>query len=280
LYALVPKAIWGGATGASGLRWSNGNFRKREPEIKPNGHFIYFAHYRNLHFSSGDRSQMWLLEPDAAYAFPNDDGVTLLTCMPSKEKLPAFKEDLEGSFARFFEGLPQGPCLAARGASRRSWTPPASSIARAPPPGAASPSSATRRSGRTPVGHRPGLGIPVRPPNGSRTKPPTPWPMAETSTGGSQSTARSTGRSSPGTNHRIISDFAAASPYNPVENLMFSAARDERAARHIHAFGSRRIGVRDYLAPMAVAYALLVNAWHRNGRRARRSEAAVADGNG
>ena len=88
------------------------------PETRPNNRFIYFAHYRDLRLASGKKSQMWLLEPDVAYAFPNDDGVTLLTCMPAREKLPAFKEDLEGSFARFFEGLPEGPHLA--GAERVS----------------------------------------------------------------------------------------------------------------------------------------------------------------
>ena len=87
-------------------------------ETRPNNRFLYFAHYRNLHLASGKKSQMWLLEPDAAYAFPNDDGVTLLLCMPSREKLPAFKKDLEGSFARFLGGLPEGPQLA--GAERVS----------------------------------------------------------------------------------------------------------------------------------------------------------------
>ena len=87
-------------------------------KTRPNNRFLYFAHYRNLHLVSGKKSQMWLLEPDAAYTFPNDDGVTLLTCMPARQKLPAFKKDLEGSFARFFEGLPEGPQLA--GAERVS----------------------------------------------------------------------------------------------------------------------------------------------------------------
>ena len=49
---------------------------------KPNGRFLYFAHYRNLPLSSGSRSQMWILEPDIAYTFPNDDGVTLAAAMP------------------------------------------------------------------------------------------------------------------------------------------------------------------------------------------------------
>ena len=38
--------------------------------------------------------------------------------MPALDKLPAFKRDLEGSFTRFLDGLPQGPQLA--GAERVS----------------------------------------------------------------------------------------------------------------------------------------------------------------
>jgi hypothetical protein len=61
---------------------------------------------------------------------------------------------------------------------------------------------------------------------------------------------------------------------------MFSAgARDEQTAKHFHAFGSRRAGVREFLAPRAVARALFVNARHaarrRNGRRTERSEEAL-----
>jgi hypothetical protein len=74
--------------------------------------------------------------------------------------------------------------------------------------------------------------------------------------------------------HRIISDFSEAGPYNPIERLMYSAAaRDERAARRFHAFGSRRIGVREFLAPKVIAHALLVNARHAAKRRKSRKEA-------
>ena len=37
--------------------------------------------------------------------------------------------------------------------------------------------------------------------------------------------------------------------------------------RHFHAFGSRLIGVREFLAPKAVGRALWVNARHRIGRQ-------------
>jgi menaquinone-9 beta-reductase len=49
---------------------------------KPQGRIAYFAHYRDLAQKSGNRAQMWSLEPDIAYTFPNDDGVTLVTANP------------------------------------------------------------------------------------------------------------------------------------------------------------------------------------------------------
>src|SRR5262249_9196999 len=65
--------------------------------------------FRNLPLVSGARSMIWLLDPDAAYAFPNDDGLTLAMAGPTKAKLAAFKSDVEGSFFRFFEPLVQAP---------------------------------------------------------------------------------------------------------------------------------------------------------------------------
>jgi flavin-dependent dehydrogenase len=80
--------------------------------VLPNQRFGYAIHYRDLPLASGSDAQMWLLDPDVAYAFPNDDGVTVLACFITKDKLPAFKADLRGSFERFFEKLPHTPHIA------------------------------------------------------------------------------------------------------------------------------------------------------------------------
>lgn len=77
-----------------------------------NGRFIYFAYYRNLRLASGDDSRFWMLDPDAAYALVNDNGVTLVACWPTKDRLPAFREDRERAFAEFIGRLPDGPDLA------------------------------------------------------------------------------------------------------------------------------------------------------------------------
>jgi menaquinone-9 beta-reductase len=81
-------------------------------KVKPHGRFLYFAHFRDLPLATGAQSQIWILEPDVAYAFPNDDGVTLLGAMATRDKLERWKSDLAGGLQRFFEKLPRGPSLA------------------------------------------------------------------------------------------------------------------------------------------------------------------------
>ncbi|MFD8858251.1 NAD(P)/FAD-dependent oxidoreductase [Streptomyces vinaceus] len=75
-----------------------------------NTRFGYLAHFRNLPLPGGI-GQTWFLEPDMAYAFPNDDGVTVLAVLPDKERLPAFREDLEESFHAFVRALPEAPAI-------------------------------------------------------------------------------------------------------------------------------------------------------------------------
>ena len=55
---------------------------------------------RNLLLKSGSRSQIWFLEPDIAYAFPNDGA-----------KLAKRKADPEAAMQRLFDSLPNGPEL-------------------------------------------------------------------------------------------------------------------------------------------------------------------------
>jgi menaquinone-9 beta-reductase len=80
-------------------------------KLKPNKRFGYFAHYRETPLVTGSSAQMWLLDPDIAYGFPTDGGMTLLACMPHKDRLPEFKEDPEQAMVRLFERLPDGPRL-------------------------------------------------------------------------------------------------------------------------------------------------------------------------
>jgi flavin-dependent dehydrogenase len=72
--------------------------------------FCYYGYYRNLKLTTeAPRSQLWFGDGDSAYFFPNDEGLTLAMAFPMKEKLAAFKADLEGSFLRYLTALPDAP---------------------------------------------------------------------------------------------------------------------------------------------------------------------------
>jgi flavin-dependent dehydrogenase len=84
----------------------------RQPtKLKPNNRFGYFAHYRDTPLVTGSNAQMWLLDPDVAYAFPTDGELTLLACMPHKDRLAEYRADPEAAMTRLFDGLPEGPRL-------------------------------------------------------------------------------------------------------------------------------------------------------------------------
>ncbi len=80
--------------------------------IKPHDRFCYFAYYRDLPLPSGYGTLFYFLDPDTAYAFPQDDGLTLLATFQTRDRLPWFKRDLEANFERYFQGLPGAPDLA------------------------------------------------------------------------------------------------------------------------------------------------------------------------
>jgi menaquinone-9 beta-reductase len=74
-----------------------------------NRRFMYLAYYRDTPLAFGQTGQVWFLEPDIAYAYPTDEGLTLMLCSLSKDRLDEFKSDREGSFRRVFERAPRAP---------------------------------------------------------------------------------------------------------------------------------------------------------------------------
>src|SRR5262249_9819689 len=51
----------------------------------------------------------WLTDPDAAYTFPNEDGLTVALVAPHRDRLPEFQADLSGAYRRMLNALPDGP---------------------------------------------------------------------------------------------------------------------------------------------------------------------------
>jgi len=61
----------------------------------------------------------------------------------------------------------------------------------------------------------------------------------------------------------MTSDYSTGRGFNPIEQLIFSATKDPALAAHVEAFGSRCIGVWQFLSPLAILRVLWVNITHR-----------------
>jgi 2-polyprenyl-6-methoxyphenol hydroxylase-like FAD-dependent oxidoreductase len=80
-------------------------------KVKANNRFVYMAYYRDMPLVTGSSPILWFLDPDMAYAFPTDGGLTMLTCVPHRDRIPEFKADPEAAMARMFERAPEAPGL-------------------------------------------------------------------------------------------------------------------------------------------------------------------------
>lgn len=229
-----------------------------------NARFGYLAHYRGLPLPGGV-SHVWFLEPDLAYAFPNDDGVTVVAMLPSKKRLPEFREDLEGSFHAFVRALPEAPPIdSAERITKITGLVNYPLHSRRPTaPGIALIGDAALTS--DPLW---GVGC--------------AWALQSAQWLAEAVAPAAAGRgdldrslAAYARTHRrrlrghqfLAADFASGRPFNPVERLMFSAAaRDAWVARHMHMFASRLIGPARFLNPVALAKASAANIKHSPAR--------------
>ncbi|MDV9191981.1 NAD(P)/FAD-dependent oxidoreductase [Streptomyces sp. SR27] len=226
-----------------------------------NGRFGYLAHFRDLPLRGGI-GQTWFLEPDMAYAFPNDDGVTVLAVLPDKARLPAFREDLEGSFLDFVRALPEAPPVdAAERVSKIIGTIDYPLLSREP-----------TAPGLALVGDAALTGDPLWGVGCGWALQSARWLAEEVApaAAGRGDLDRSLLRYARVHRRRLrphqylAADFAKGRPFNPMERLVFSAAaRDEAVARHMYLFASRLIGPLRFLSPAALARAAVVNIRHR-----------------
>ncbi|MCX5198515.1 NAD(P)/FAD-dependent oxidoreductase [Streptomyces sp. NBC_00249] len=226
-----------------------------------NARFAYLAHFRGLPLNNGV-SHTWFLEPDMAYTFPNDDGVTVVAVVPGKERLPAFREDLEGSFLNLVRSLPEGPPIdsAERVTKITGFVDYPLHSRRPTAPGVALVGDAA-------VTGDPLWGVGCG------------WALQSAQWLAQAAAAPAAGRGDLdkalalyARRHRrrvlghqyLAADFATGRPFNPLERLMFSAAtRDASVARHMHRFANRLIGPARFLNPAVLAKASAVNIKHR-----------------
>ena len=82
--------------------------------VRPHNRFFYFSYWRGIEQAPdrrGPAMRLWVLDPDGAAQFPNEDDLTVLVATYHRSRREEVRADLEGSYRRMFAGLPDGPDL-------------------------------------------------------------------------------------------------------------------------------------------------------------------------
>lgn len=242
-----------------------------------NGRFMYFAHFRNLPLTTGQAAQLWLLDPDVAYALPNDEGITVLALALPKSKLAAFKSDLQRNFLKFFEDLPDGPNLkAAQQVTEVMGMLNIFNISRVP-----------TAPGLALIGDAALAGDPVWGEGIGRAIQSAEWlvdataaALAEGHSGAvdrALTQYRQKHRSTLAGRHARDVDFAQARPFNIFERLMYSAAaRDSKLGQYTGPHTTRLVNFRQFPPFKAIIRALWVNLTYRDRTRPAASRPSPA----
>jgi flavin-dependent dehydrogenase/pimeloyl-ACP methyl ester carboxylesterase len=248
--------------------------------VKRHDRFGYFAYYRDLPLASGDRTLFWLLDPDIAYAFPQDDNVTLMACFQTKDRMSWFKRDVEANFEAYFQGLPGAPDLAQ--GERISKI-----LGKLEMPNTMRPAG---RPGLAFVGDAAMAADPVWGVGCGWAFQSGEWlgeELAQVLDGDTSDERVDAAIDRYRKRHRrqllghflVTSDYSTGRRFNPLERLLFSAAaKDEAVRAGFHAFGSRSIGPTDAEYARLVGRALRVNITRRQAPPVERPAAGHADG--
>lgn len=78
--------------------------------VRPHNRFFYFAYWRGVK-PARTSNRLWILDPDGAAQFPNEDGIAVLVAGYHRSRLAEVRADLEGSYLRTLASLPDGPDL-------------------------------------------------------------------------------------------------------------------------------------------------------------------------
>ncbi|MGH2886387.1 MAG: alpha/beta fold hydrolase [Solirubrobacteraceae bacterium] len=245
------------------------------------GRFGYFAYYRNLPLPTGDTSLMWLLDPDVAYGFAQDDGITLLATFQTRDRESWFKRDLDANFEAYFRGLPNcpDPATGERISKVLGKLDMPNTTRRAGRPGLAFVGDAAMsadpvwgvgcgwafQSGEWLADElAPALG------NGSSSDPEIDVAIER---------YRKRHRSGLLGHFLMTSDYATGRRFNPMERMLFSAAaRDDRVADGFAAFGTRSVRPNDREFGRLVGRAIKVNARRGTKAQLQPPSGAHADG--
>jgi flavin-dependent dehydrogenase len=218
--------------------------------VRPHNRFFYWAYWRGVP-SDGDRSRFWFMEPDCAYTFPNEDGLTVVLAAPHRDRLPEFRADLEGAYLRFLEALPDAPDLS--GATRESKI-----IGKLDLPNVSRPAA---RPGIAFVGDAALASDPLWGVGCGWAFQSAEWLVDETADAlvgdgdldAALESYRRVHRKRLAPHHFMIADLASARPANPVERALYRAsAADDDAWRVFEAIGARRKSPATLFTPQMV----------------------------
>jgi flavin-dependent dehydrogenase len=224
--------------------------------VKPHGRFFYWAYWRGVEPRT-DRSRMWLMEPDCAYTFPNEDGLTIVLVAPHRDRLPEFRADLEGAYMGLLASLPDAPDLshAKRQGKLLGKLDMPNVIRRAAQPGLAFVGDAALAS--DPLW---GVGC-------GWAFQSAEWLVDETAGAlhddldAALERYRRVHLRRLGPHHAMIADIASGRPANPFERKLYrAAARDPHLSRAFEAIGARRRSPAGILRPDRLARILRAGA--------------------
>jgi flavin-dependent dehydrogenase len=219
--------------------------------VRPHNRFFYWAYFRGVP-SDGVRSRFWFMEPDCAYTFPNEDGLTIVLAAPHRDRLPEFRADLEGAYARFVQELPDAPDMS--GATRDSKL-----LGKLDLPNVSRPAA---RPGIAFVGDAALASDPLWGVGCGWAFQSAEWLVDETADAlvgggdldGALESYRRVHQKRLGPHHFLISDLASARRANPMERALYrAAAKDDDVWRAFEAIGARRRSPATLFAPRTVA---------------------------
>jgi 2-polyprenyl-6-methoxyphenol hydroxylase-like FAD-dependent oxidoreductase len=204
--------------------------------VKPHGRFFYWGYWRGARPAT-TRSKMWLLDPDCAYTFPNEDDLTVVLVAPHRDRLPEFHSDLHGAYRSMVEALPDAPDLGAATLESKL-------LGKLELPNVIRPAAGP---GLAFVGDAALAADPLWGVGCGWAFQSADWLVAETadSLGGDLDGAlrryRRVHRRRLVPHYMVISDIASGRPVNPIERRLYRAAARDEVVRHaFEQVGSRR----------------------------------------
>jgi menaquinone-9 beta-reductase len=230
----------------------------------PHNRFAYGGYFQGPAPEHSPDGLIWFLDPHWAAAFPTDSDLTFYAAMPTKDRLPEFKQDPEGALVKFLADVPQPPPIR----ESRAVEPVIGKI------------DMTNRM-RKPVA--PGLALigdaalatdPLFGVGCGWAFQSAEWlsdsvrPALQGEESLEQGLERYRRRHARelGGHAFFIHDYAGGRRLNPTERLMFSAAaRDPKAAIMFDRFGTRQLRPQQFL-PRMLPRAIAVNARHALAR--------------